>query len=361
MNTIKKLNSKKLAIVSVGAVLGSLAVILPLVVYLSPMMTRPIIINQLKKTGGDLPGCQIHEVMSCKSSSGDMEEKFKDNQWNTPPRNHSRWLPGFQDMNTLQGYVRQTYNAEKTSCEVFVYTKTKKAMNLTYYFDGVRQSSNKKTYTTSYTRPLKVIVQAASGERLELDAVDFMWNTAPLKERKGDYRNGQKGAIVEMFGWPDEDIAQECKHIAEAGYLGVKLFPHQEQIMSVQPFEYEMNPWYFMYQPVSYRLQGRLGSRDQLRKTINTCRSYGLRVYADAVVNHMTGGGNDASLHRNPGASCTPWPPKNSSAGSKVSPFYTPAYTYEVNDYNGRPNNALEYAGVPFGPMDFHCDKACDA
>jgi len=131
--------------------------------------------------------------------------------------------------------------------------------------------------------------------------------------------------------------------------------------MSVQPFENEMNPWYFMYQPVSYRLQGRMGTRDQLRKTINTCRSYGLRVYADAVVNHMTGAGNDASLHRNPGAGCTTWPPKNTSAGINLSPFYTPAYTYEVNDYNGRGNNALEFAGVPYGPADFHCDKSLNS
>ena len=26
---------------------------------------------------------------------------------------------------------------------------------------------------------------------------------------------------------------------------------------------------------------------------IDTCRAAGVRVYADAVINHMTGGGND--------------------------------------------------------------------
>lgn len=38
---------------------------------------------------------------------------------------------------------------------------------------------------------------------------------------------------------------------------------------------------------VSYRLQGRMGSRDDLRKAIQACRSAGVRVYADAVINHM--------------------------------------------------------------------------
>ena len=31
------------------------------------------------------------------------------------------------------------------------------------------------------------------------------------------YREGQKGAIVEFFGWPHNDIAAECQFLAEAG------------------------------------------------------------------------------------------------------------------------------------------------
>lgn len=50
---------------------------------------------------------------------------------------------------------------------------------------------------------------------------------------------------------------------------------------------FSQNPWFFMYQPVSYRLQGRMGTRDQLRSMIHTCRKMGVRVYADAVINHM--------------------------------------------------------------------------
>ena len=37
-------------------------------------------------------------------------------------------------------------------------------------------------------------------------------------------------------------------------------------------------------------------------------------MYADAVINHMTGGGNDANPnHRNPNAGCALWGTKNSS------------------------------------------------
>lgn len=56
---------------------------------------------------------------------------------------------------------------------------------------------------------------------------------------------------------------------------------------------------------------------------IQTCRTAGVRVYADAVVNHMSGGGNDAwPEHRNSGGGgfCATWGPKDSTGDS---PFYT--------------------------------------
>ena len=52
-----------------------------------------------------------------------------------------------------------------------------------------------------------------------------------------------------------------------------------------------MNPWYWLYQPVSYKLVSRMGSTKELRDMVNTCRMNGVRVYAVAVVNHMTGDG----------------------------------------------------------------------
>jgi alpha-amylase len=78
----------------------------------------------------------------------------------------------------------------------------------------------------------------------------LIWNAQPIASRPGDYRNGQKGGVAEMFGWPHKDVEQECEILAKAGYLGVKLFPVHEQLMSTQPFNNVMNPWYFMYQPV---------------------------------------------------------------------------------------------------------------
>jgi hypothetical protein len=49
---------------------------------------------------------------------------------------------------------------------------------------------------------LNEIVSGNDGSKLTLEVVDFAWAVAPLPSLSGDYRNGQKGAIVEMFGWP---------------------------------------------------------------------------------------------------------------------------------------------------------------
>ena len=58
---------------------------------------------------------------------------------------------------------------------------------------------------------------------VDLDPVDFLWNVPTVAKRDGDFRGGQKGAVVEAFGWPDTDVTQECAFLAEAGYMGVKV------------------------------------------------------------------------------------------------------------------------------------------
>ena len=161
-----------------------------------------------------------------------------------------------------------------------------------------------------------------------------------------------------MFGWPHKDVMEECALLGKAGYLGVKLFPIHEQLMSTQPFNDALNPWYFMYQPVSYKLDGRSGSREELEALIRVCRGEGVRVYVDAILNHFTGAGNDLHDHRNPSAGCSPWGNKTSSAPlNRQSPFYTHAYTYKYNQNTGAiPSN--EFPGAALGPDDFHCDRS---
>lgn len=162
-----------------------------------------------------------------------------------------------------------------------------------------------------------------------------------------------------MFGWPYADIKQECESLGQAGWMGVKVFPPQEQVMSNEwPQNGELNPWYFYYQPVSYKLHGRHGTREELRDMIQTCRENNVRVYADAVVNHMSGGGNDVwESHRNGNGYCTYWGAKSSSAGS---PYFTHSWTWQVSDNTGL-TPGMEYPAAAYMAEDFHCDRGLNS
>ena len=47
--------------------------------------------------------------------------------------------------------------------------------------------------------------------------------------------------------------------------------------------------WWTGYQPVHHRLDGRLGTREQRAAMVAACHAPGVKVYTDAVGNHVTG------------------------------------------------------------------------
>ena len=181
----------------------------------------------------------------------------------------------------MVGYADIRYTStSRTEADVCITaTHRSKEVTLQYYFNDEAQSSNCKKFSSSHKSTVQLRVTGSDGTKLTIHEVTLYWNRATLANRPGDYRNGQKGAVAEFFGWPHKDVEKECEILAKAGYLGAKLFPVHEQLMSTQPFENTMNPWYFMYQPVSYKLDGRAGTREELQSLIDKCRSLGVRVY----------------------------------------------------------------------------------
>lgn len=66
--------------------------------------------------------------------------------------------------------------------------------------------------------------------KINLEDVDLYWN-AP-KITNDPFNKGQRGGIVELFGWPYEDVEKECEFLSKAGYMGVKVFPPNEHVMT---------------------------------------------------------------------------------------------------------------------------------
>ncbi len=78
-------------------------------------------------------------------------------------------------------------------------------------------------------------------------------------------------------------MARECTDtLGPAGYGYVQVSPPAEHIQGGQ--------WWTSYQPVSYKIAGRLGDRAAFKNMVDTCHAAGVKVVADAVVNHMSAG-----------------------------------------------------------------------
>ena len=81
-------------------------------------------------------------------------------------------------------------------------------------------------------------------------------------------------------------------------------------------------------------------------------------MYDDAVVNHMTGGGNDILNHRNGSDDwCTTWGAKD---GTDHSPFFTHSWTYEYAENTGL-IPGVEYPWAQYIATDFHCERSLNS
>ncbi len=90
--------------------------------------------------------------------------------------------------------------------------------------------------------------------------------------------------MVHLFEWTWPDVALECENfLGPAGYVAVQVSPPQEHLVLPE------QPWWQRYQPVSYQLVSRSGDRAQFAEMVARCAAVGVDIYADAVINHMSG------------------------------------------------------------------------
>lgn len=91
---------------------------------------------------------------------------------------------------------------------------------------------------------------------------------------------GPPAVFVQLFEWPWLDVAVECESfLGPAGYTAVQVSPAQEHIPG--------SAWWTRYQPVSYRLESRGGTRQEFADMLRRCSAAGVDIYADAIINHM--------------------------------------------------------------------------
>ncbi|XP_068909729.1 alpha-amylase-like [Tenebrio molitor] len=93
-----------------------------------------------------------------------------------------------------------------------------------------------------------------------------------------------RNTIVHLFEWKWSDIASECENFLQhKGYGGVQISPPNENLII------DGRPWWERYQPVSYLLITRSGNKTSFEDMTKRCNAVGIRIYVDAVINHMSG------------------------------------------------------------------------
>ena len=101
-----------------------------------------------------------------------------------------------------------------------------------------------------------------------------------------------KDVTANLFEYDFNSIATDCTDVlGPDGYAAVQVAPPDDSYD--QPDHY----WWDVYQPVDYSIGGRLGTEAEFESMISACHAAGVKVYVDAVLNHMAAGdgGEDTS------------------------------------------------------------------
>ncbi|KAM0749003.1 glycoside hydrolase [Meredithblackwellia eburnea MCA 4105] len=118
--------------------------------------------------------------------------------------------------------------------------------------------------------------------------------------------------IVQLFEWNWDSIARECTQtLGPAGFGYAQVSPPSESILGTQ--------WWTDYQPVSYNLTSKRGTRAQFASMVSACQAAGVDIIVDAVLNHMT---------------LSTAVPGVGTAGNSYSAYNYPAVPYVESDFH---------------------------
>lgn len=110
----------------------------------------------------------------------------------------------------------------------------------------------------------------------------FFLAFSPLPAKAATTPIDSSSVGVQLFMWNWKSVAKECKNeLGPAGYDWVLVMPPSDHLSGPQ--------WWVHYQPNSYEISSRLGSRADFAQMVEDCKAAGVKVIADAVINHMVG------------------------------------------------------------------------
>jgi alpha-amylase len=118
----------------------------------------------------------------------------------------------------------------------------------------------------------------------------------PASAQGANTTGNRHDVIANLWEWNWRSVAAECVGVlGPKGYGGVQVAPPQDSVKRTElgnGSDTVLHPWWEVYQPVDYQLTSRMGNEAQFKAMVAACRGAGVKVYVDAVINHMTGQGH---------------------------------------------------------------------
>ena len=123
-----------------------------------------------------------------------------------------------------------------------------------------------------------------TARRITAAAIGLALSCAGLGSQAVAYATQPAATDVTVIAFQQnwKTVAEECMNTyGPEGVKYVQISPPQESVQGTQ--------WWTVYQPVSYKLNSRFGTEDELKSMIEQCNAAGVDVIADVVLNHTTG------------------------------------------------------------------------
>ena len=131
-----------------------------------------------------------------------------------------------------------------------------------------------------------------------------------------------KDVTANLFEYDFNSIATDCTDVlGPDGYAAVQVSPPEDS------YDQANHYWWDVYQPADYSIGGRLGTEGQFAGMVSACHAAGVKVYVDAVLNHMAAGD---------GGTDTSYDGQSFNSSTLTYPGYSAA------DFHGYPANCPE-------------------
>lgn len=118
------------------------------------------------------------------------------------------------------------------------------------------------------------------------------------------------GVILQAWNWSYKNIEARLEQLASLGYTTIQVSPPNTIKAETAGVKVYLGPnadtgWWMFYQPAGFQLNQQpnnsLGTKDELKSLVEKAHSYGMKIIADAVINHLgTNGDESQTMLSNP-------------------------------------------------------------